>query len=252
MTKEKMCGIYCIENLIDNKKYIGLSSDIDKRLKKHKRLLKSHQHPNDHLQSAWCKYGEVNFEFKIIELCDKEILDKKEIYYINYFNTQNNMYGYNRTSGGEGVKDLDFEALDKLSVSKTQYAVVQLSLNGDFICEYRNCKHAADAVGGDSEAIRICCNKKKQHKTSCGYIWMYKEDYEQNGCNPELYRFVQYTKPIVQYDLDMNFIAEYESAREAEKITGIGYRMISRVCKHERPHTYGYVFRFKDELTIQN
>lgn len=55
-------------------------------------------------------------------------------------------------------------------------------------------------------------------------------------------------KPIIQYDLNMNRIAEYESAREAEKITGIGYKMISRVCNYQRPHTHGYIFRFKTEL----
>lgn len=59
-------------------------------------------------------------------------------------------------------------------------------------------------------------------------------------------------KPLIQYDLDMNYIAEYESAREAEKITGIGYKMISRVCNYDRPHTHGFVFRFKSDLTTQN
>jgi hypothetical protein len=50
----------------------------------------------------------------------------------------------------------------------------------------------------------------------------------------------------------MNFIAEYESAREAEKITGIGFRMISRVCNGQRHQTHGFIFKFKDECTIQN
>jgi hypothetical protein len=54
-------------------------------------------------------------------------------------------------------------------------------------------------------------------------------------------------KPIIQYDLNMNYIAEYESAREAERITGIGYKLISRVCNHQRPHTHGFIFRFKNE-----
>lgn len=52
-------------------------------------------------------------------------------------------------------------------------------------------------------------------------------------------------KPILQYDLEGNFIAEYENARVAERATGIGFRMISRVCNGDRPHTHGYIFRFK-------
>lgn len=54
-------------------------------------------------------------------------------------------------------------------------------------------------------------------------------------------------KPIMQYDLSMNCIAEYKSAREAEIATGIGYRMISRVCNYQRPYTHGFIFRFKDD-----
>lgn len=60
-------------------------------------------------------------------------------------------------------------------------------------------------------------------------------------------RYKPHCKPIIQYDLNMNFIAEYKSAREAEKVTGIGYKMISRVCNGERPYTHGFIFRFKDD-----
>ena len=51
-------------------------------------------------------------------------------------------------------------------------------------------------------------------------------------------------KPVVQYDMDGNFIAEYESAYEAERITGIGHKLISRVCNGDRPHTHGFIFKF--------
>jgi hypothetical protein len=84
------------------------------------------------------------------------------------------------------------------------------------------------------------------------YISLYKYDYEQNGCNINNYIPTKFTKPVIQYDLDMNFIAEYESAREAEKATGIGYKMISRVCNYKRPYTHGFIFRFKEAKTIQN
>ena len=36
MTEEKICGIYCIENVVNRKKYIGLSADINQRWKQHK------------------------------------------------------------------------------------------------------------------------------------------------------------------------------------------------------------------------
>jgi group I intron endonuclease len=108
-------GIYCIENTINNKKCIGKSVKIGKRLYKHKSYLKSGIHPNNHLQSSWNKYGEENFTFFIIEECSREDLSEKEIYYISLFDTKN--IGYNKTDGGEGVLGIKFtdERLKKMS-----------------------------------------------------------------------------------------------------------------------------------------
>ncbi len=52
-------------------------------------------------------------------------------------------------------------------------------------------------------------------------------------------------KCVLQYDLNGNFIAEYANAREAEKCTGIGYKLISRVCLGQRKQACGFIFKFK-------
>ena len=245
MTKEKICGIYCIENLVNGKKYIGLSRDIEKRFGTHIAKLNKGEHINEHLQSAWDFYKEENFSFYVIETCSPEQLAELEMYYINKFQTRNRDFGYNMTDGGDGIKHLDLQCADKISKSETLYPVVRLSLAGDFICEYRNCRIAAEAVNGRTENIRQCCNKAYGYKTEYGSIWMYKHEYETEGCNLSDYVHTSNAKPVIQYDLCMNYIAEYESARDADKHTGIGYKLISRVCNYQRPHTHGYVFRFK-------
>ena len=113
--KNKKSGIYCIENIVTNKKYIGQSVDIDTRWKKHKYELNRDNHKNKYLQSAWNKYGEDKFKFYILELCSEEELDEKEIYWIEHYNTVDRELGYNLKTGGSGGCKFTDEVREHLS-----------------------------------------------------------------------------------------------------------------------------------------
>lgn len=53
-------------------------------------------------------------------------------------------------------------------------------------------------------------------------------------------------RAIHAFDKDGNFIAEYQTAREAAEALNIGecWKHIPAVCKGERKHTCGYVFKY--------
>lgn len=124
--------------------------------------------------------------------------------------------------------------------------ICQFDINGNFIKEWNSCLDIGRHYKISEENIRSCCNKVYGRKTYIGYIWMYSSEYNKNGINLDDYKHSSNGKVVLQYDLNNNFIAEYQTAREAEKKTGIGYKMISRVCKGKRAHTHKYIFRFKD------
>ena len=66
----------------------------------HRTLLRSNKHYNQYLQRAWNKYGEENFEFIVVEECDVDVINDREIYYIKFYRDKN--LSYNLVDGGEG------------------------------------------------------------------------------------------------------------------------------------------------------
>ena len=80
-------GIYCIENVITNEKYIGLSCSLKERLRSHKYDLKRDMHGNNPLQESYNKYGRENFIYSIIEECEEKLLGEREDYYIVLYKT---------------------------------------------------------------------------------------------------------------------------------------------------------------------
>lgn len=115
---KKVCGIYCIENLINHKKYVGQSIDIYRRWESHKNELNGNRHHNIYLQRAWNKYGADNFSFYVLEECDVTTIDHRETYYINILNCVNSEFGYNIESGGNVNKILSSETKERMSEAK--------------------------------------------------------------------------------------------------------------------------------------
>lgn len=202
-------GIYKITNKFNGKSYIGLSTNIEERFKKHRQ-----KQGDKILYSAFQKYGIENFDFSIIELCSSELLAEREKYWIAYYDTYNN--GYNATLGGEGNcrinhQDViqDFlktgsckETADNLGITPytvghiltsnsiphrtssecgglNKKPVGQFSKDGKFIQEFSSQEEAAKyliSIGKTKASINtirghIGQNCAGKEKTSYGFVW---------------------------------------------------------------------------------
>lgn len=109
-------GIYALVNRRNGKRYIGRTVDFHKREITHYWLLKSHRHFNIHLQRAWDAGDE--FDFEIIEECNPDKCNEREVYWINACKTMDSKYGYNLCEGGKSTTGYKFsdEAKQKISI----------------------------------------------------------------------------------------------------------------------------------------
>ena len=96
-----MVGIYKFTNRVTGKSYIGKSADIQRRYNNHK----SRNNPNtntfenSYFHREMAKYGFEAYDFEVLEECEPDELNEKEIFYIKKFKT---LYpdGYNIEAGG--------------------------------------------------------------------------------------------------------------------------------------------------------
>lgn len=98
-----MFEIYCIENTVNSKKYIGQTSQgYKKRWIGH--LSAARKGLGYYICNAIRKYGEDSFTINVIEdkLETQEEANEAEKKWISFYNTTDENYGYNCTFGGEG------------------------------------------------------------------------------------------------------------------------------------------------------
>lgn len=67
-------GVYEIRNTDTNDFYIGSASDLANRKHQHFTALKANTHHNGHLQNSFNRHGADKFVFRVLFLCDRELL----------------------------------------------------------------------------------------------------------------------------------------------------------------------------------
>ena len=118
--------IYKITNNLNQKIYIGQTrNSINRRWLDHCKSAKN-EDDKDHnapLHLAINKYGRENFTVELIEQCDNQLLNEREIFWIKQLDSYNN--GYNAALGGYGHTKYDYDEIvnyylsNNFSITKT-------------------------------------------------------------------------------------------------------------------------------------
>ena len=208
--------IYCITNLINNKRYVGKTTQTpEERFKEHCGDATKPRCNKRPLYDAFNKYGIENFKVETLEYVeDDTLLSDREIYWIQELGTFGSN-GYNASKGGDGKILYDYneiiqlanlgytaqQIVNKVGCSKdTVYKVSKVHNvkvrdgHCHLIAQYDMANNFIQVFYGSGEAqewlidkgitkspraqakIRDCCNGKL--RSAYKYIWKYMPEPE--------------------------------------------------------------------------
>jgi len=218
---EKVICIYKIVNPKGNI-YIGQSRDYKKRRRQYGKLRCVNQHK---LYRSFIKYGFENHVFEVVEKCNIEELDEKEIFYIKLYDSVKN--GLNCIVRGQN-KEMDTESRNKYRLAK----LGEKNPNYGKSTWNKGIKQWA-------ETPHPFLNKKLSDS--------HKELMKIN--NPKIY--IQgagnlRAKRIIQFTLDNVFIKTWGSSKCIERSLGIDSSSVIKSCKGKLKTCKGYIFKYAD------
>jgi len=180
--------IYSITNKINEKIYIGSAIGHYRRKGQHFYLLRRNTHWNNHLQSAYNKYGKENIIFDVIEFIDDlSKLSQREQYWIEQKNSINREFGYNTRLDCETNlgKKWPIESRLKFSLSKkgitpphlNYIEITKLNMKritgtnkeSGIITEFNSVKEAGEKLKIDRTSISKVLNGNG--KSAGNYYW---------------------------------------------------------------------------------
>lgn len=110
---EAVCGIYKIQNTVNNKIYVGQSTNIKERWRQHKKDCRAGK--VSYLYKSMRKHGIDKFEISILELCESNCLDEREAYWMSFYNCHDENCGYNFRPAGQNKQHVTPEARKRIS-----------------------------------------------------------------------------------------------------------------------------------------
>lgn len=238
-----MVGIYKITSP-SGKIYIGQSWNIENRWKSYYRINKGQRK----LYYSIVKHGYDNHKFEIChelpEDISQEVLDNYEILYWELYK-QSNKELLNIREPGRGGK-LSNETKILLRNQNIKYiGVSQFDLKGVLLKTWLNSSEAALALG--INISNICSNLQNRNKSAKGFI--FKQGHYTENITPIKRKKVnkksgyKQKRNVFQYDLNNNFIKNWNSIREAAKELNLSENAISNVCRGIQKQSGGFFWK---------
>lgn len=218
---------YCVykHTSPDGRVYIGLTSQKPKARWQGGNGYKG----NSYFTRAIKKYGWDNFTHEVLAKgLSEEDAKAMEIGLISFYKSNKRKYGFNISSGGESKKGTTIsewhkERIRQASLGKTVSKETRQKL---------------------SKASKENWNDPK-HKEYMRLINLGEKNPQYGKVRTDKEKLMRGAKPILQFDMDGNFIAEYISCHMASEKTGADRNGISKCCKGIYKQYKGFIWKYK-------
>lgn len=234
-------GIYCISNVIDDKKYIGQTTEgFYSRYLRHNNLLKNNIHFNVHLQRAYNKYGSDNFEMSVVEICnDESKIAQLEEKWISEFRSKYECY--NTLSGGPTMKTTNNPFYGKKHTTESKKKMSE-ARTGKYTGELNNF-YGADHSGKNNGFFghkHTEESRKKMSKTKAKmYVGKGNPFYGKHHTQEAREKMKNNRKNAARKVMCIETGIVYDSIKIAAKETNTCARSISAVCCGKRNKANG-------------
>lgn len=236
-----LSGIYKIQSIcMPERIYIGSAVHFARRKQRHLRYLRQNKHHSIKLQRHFNFYGESDLKFSIIHSCSKEELINAEQFFLDshktYFNTCKIAGSLNRLSIPHSIETKSKMRLNNKSHLPEIRLKISLANKGKKRTEITKQKMREKIVTEET--------RKRMSQAQKG---LKKKPHDQRFKEAMRLRCRYLMKPILQYDLQMNLIREWDSANIAQEFISPGTRNNGvRRCAKERRKTYkGFIWKYK-------
>jgi group I intron endonuclease len=237
LTKDLFYSVYCFTNKINNKKYVGLTSNVERRYNQHRKTSSR--------AVAFClaikKYGFENFEFLILK--ENISLEEAKLFERQFVKELNSMApnGYNRTEGGDSAVKHTKETIEKI-IEKNRI----WRLTNDHPMKGKiHSKESKDLMRESAlnrtnyPSGELHWNFGMKHKKSTKEKMSSKQSLGNNG----------FAKKVI--DLNTNIV--YSCINEAKLIYNISHSFISMLCSGKRKsnkYNFKYLKDYEQESSL--
>lgn len=251
--KENKCGVYCWNNLITGKIYIGSSTSLYRRFRNYFSLeYIKNVRGSSLICKALLKYGFYNFSLDILEYCESSDLIKREQYYIDLLKPEYNILKVAGSNFGyKHRKDTILKMKNRVHSEKSK-AKIRATANNRIITEETKAKWrvAARLRRGVKRGIEFSINLSKVRR---GIKYKSHIKYSKNINKNMKYETKLKLSSRVQgvnvriFDRSNNFIKEFTSMTSAAKYIGVDRKTISKIFETGVSYDdFIYKFEIKD------